>query len=99
MSAADAWARYGFVPDSHGWRSLANNVARGVDRLQATTREKSRLRELLASRDPKTIWDVADSKFGKQLLLGQNWDGTLDLKDRDSNERFDAYVKPQHARR
>ena len=46
----------------------------------------------LRSSDPKSIWKVADSPQGKQLLLGTNWSGVLNLKDKDQMDRFDKYV-------
>lgn len=46
----------------------------------------------LHSPDPKSIWKVADSPRGKQLLLGTNWDGVLNLKDPESMARFNSYV-------
>lgn len=42
--------------------------------------------------DPKSIWKVADSARGKELLLGTNWHGVLNLKDTESMARFKAYV-------
>ena len=49
------------------------------------------------SSDPKSIWKVADSPKGKQLLLGTSWSGKLNLKDKDSMDRFNAYVGKAHA--
>jgi len=50
------------------------------------------------SSDPKSIWKVADSPKGKQLLLGTSWSGKLNLKDPESMARFNAYVgKASHA--
>ena len=42
--------------------------------------------------DPKTIWKIADSARGKELLLKHGWGGTLNLKDKESYERFKEYV-------
>jgi hypothetical protein len=44
------------------------------------------------SNDPKSIWQVADSAKGKQLLLGTTWAGVLNLKDKAQMDRFDKYV-------
>jgi len=44
------------------------------------------------SSDPKSIWKVADSAKGKELLLGSGWSGVLNLKDAESMARFKAYV-------
>jgi hypothetical protein len=62
---------------------------------------KPELDPLLAavrSRDPKSIWAVADSPRGKELLLGRNWVGYLKLKDAASMARFKEYVgRAKHA--
>jgi hypothetical protein len=48
--------------------------------------------EILRSPDPKSIWKVADSLRGKELLLKTSWTGALDLKDKESMDRFNEYV-------
>jgi 2'-5' RNA ligase len=54
--------------------------------------EEKLLRKLIASDDPKTIWAIADATFGKKVLLNTDWNGALNFKDRESMERFNAYV-------
>ena len=44
------------------------------------------------SSNPKSIWKVADSPRGKELLLGTGWSGVLNLKDQESMDRFNKYV-------
>ena len=44
------------------------------------------------SSNPRSIWKVADSPKGKQLLLGTGWKGVLNLKDKEQMERFNKYV-------
>jgi hypothetical protein len=44
------------------------------------------------SSDPKSIWKVADNPRGKELLLGTGWSGVLNLKDKESMDRFNKYV-------
>jgi len=52
----------------------------------------------LRSSDPKSIWAVADSPRGKELLLGRNWSGKLNLKDTAAMARFKEYVgRAKHA--
>jgi hypothetical protein len=58
----------------------------------ATGSETDHIRELLDDPDPKSIWELSDTKAGKDLLLGTDWNGTLDLHDADSMARFNAYV-------
>jgi hypothetical protein len=50
------------------------------------------LKHLANSSDPKALWQIADSKYGKQLLLGTDWSGALDLHDKETMDRFNAYV-------
>jgi hypothetical protein len=50
------------------------------------------LMKLASSSDPKALWAIADSEQGKQLLLGTSWSGVLNLKDKQSMDRFHAYV-------
>jgi hypothetical protein len=54
--------------------------------------EASVLRDLADSGDPKAIWSIADSAHGKDLLLGTDWNGVIDLHDRETMDRFNAYV-------
>jgi len=62
--------------------------------------EYEALRKLANSNDPKAIWAISDSKYGKKLLIDTDWNGVLNLKDKESMDRFNAYVhkaKPQAA--
>ena len=54
--------------------------------------EIAELYDLVRSGNPKSIWKIADSTFGKKLLLNSGWSGVLDLKDKESYARFKAYV-------
>jgi len=53
----------------------------------------SDLRELIYDPDPKALWAIADSEYGKELLLGTDWYGALDLSDADTMDRFNAYIR------
>lgn len=50
------------------------------------------LLKLVRSDDPKSIWKIADSPRGKELLLNSGWRGRLNLKDPESYSRFKQYV-------
>jgi hypothetical protein len=50
------------------------------------------LRSLAQSDDPKALWAIADSEWGKKLLLGTDWNGELNLHDKETMDRFHAYV-------
>lgn len=54
--------------------------------------ERGAIIKALQSDDPKSIWAIADSKYGKDLLLGTDWSGQLDLHDDESMTRFKDYV-------
>jgi GNAT superfamily N-acetyltransferase len=54
--------------------------------------EEAGLRTLIESDDPRAIWPISDSKWGKKLLLDSDWNGALDLTDKDSMTRFKAYL-------
>jgi hypothetical protein len=55
------------------------------------------LRQLASSSDPKAIWAIADSAYGKKLLLGTDWNGKIDFSDPETMSRFNAYVGKKKA--
>ena len=90
-----AWAKYGFVPTIAAWRDTGefkSELADRIEGLTATAAEKRALFKLAGNVSPKSLWAIADSKYGKDLLMENHWSGRLDLKDKDSMKRFDAYV-------
>jgi hypothetical protein len=60
--------------------------------VETTDEQNVALMKLARSSDPKALWAIADSEKGKDLLLGTSWSGVLDLKDKQTMARFDAYV-------
>jgi len=48
--------------------------------------------KLARSNDPKALWAISDSTLGKQLLIDSSWHGTIDFKDKQTMDRFHAYV-------
>jgi hypothetical protein len=54
--------------------------------------EEDELLKAVRSNDPKSIWKIADHPRGKELLLGTDWNGVLNLKDKESMARFNEYV-------
>jgi len=95
-----AWARYGFAPSKKSWAYLRDHlralVQEGADENEKPIikdqGDQQRLLELLKSDDPKTLWAIADSKYGKALLTDNFWAGRLDLNDRDTMRRFNDYI-------
>ena len=51
------------------------------------------LRSLVQSGDPRAVWAIADSEYGKELLIDTDWYGSIDLNDRDTMERFNNYTR------
>ena len=104
-----AWAKYGFVPNKWGWSSVASKArGRAQNLLKSGEIDKDTydsVKQLTLSDDPRSIHDLSDlsqrvntdedgeTTLGKALLLGQSWDGQLNLKDPDSMARFNAYIK------
>jgi hypothetical protein len=62
------------------------------EQLELPKTEADNLLTLARSSDPKSIWKISDSPRGKELLLNSDWNGVLNLKDKESMERFNAYV-------
>jgi hypothetical protein len=96
-----AWARFGFRPTESEWRSLRDELRTRANRLdRALSEEARRIVGLALSDDsPEAIWEIADldeviegKKLGRTLLEGTGWEGFLNLEDRDSMDRFNAYV-------
>lgn len=83
----DAAVRYGLLPEYE----IEDEDGDG-EPVEAEDDERTDLIDLLNSHDPKTIWQVADSPLGKRLLLKEEWNGVLDLKDPEAMARFSAYV-------
>jgi hypothetical protein len=54
--------------------------------------QRAALLKLAESVNPKALWAIADSPQGKELLLNTSWSGVLDLKDKQTMDRFHAYV-------
>lgn len=87
-----AWAKYGFAPGEGDWNMLRREIYGKIDDYSPPAPEYDAYSKILDSRDPKSIWALSDSPLGKNLLIGRYWNGKLDLRDRDSMARFDAYV-------
>lgn len=91
-----AWSKYGFKPNSKSWRNFLGDSldsSRSDEWWDIPYDDRASVLKLLDSKDPKAIWAISDSKYGKQLLLKSNWFGELDLTDKESMDRFNAYVR------
>ena len=95
-----AWAKYGFTPTQFAWEDLRKTLKVRVSELGLPVEVSGPISKLLSSKDPRTIWAVADIGIdsgdgvpvGKRLLLGKEWKGEFDLGDESALERFNAYV-------
>lgn len=97
LNLARGPATVGFrVPDPNG----------GPDRRQSRTvpalapEVVTKIQRVLENQDAATLWAIADMKVGerevgKELLLGTNWSGVMQLNDQDVMARFKRYVAPR----
>jgi GNAT superfamily N-acetyltransferase len=60
--------------------------------VEASDPQRDALMKLASSRDPKALWAIADSTQGKSLLLNSSWSGVLNFHDKQTMDRFHAYV-------
>lgn len=103
-----AWARYGFVPKQHSWDALKEELSGRLDNLvtnkQVGGQLVSQVRDILASKDPASIRCIAALQdtvtdggktitLGKKLLLGTKWQGSLNMKDKESLDILKGYIK------
>lgn len=91
-----AWAKYGFVPEKSGYFILQNYMTRCLEgaakSMDIAPEIYDKLQVLINDKDPKTVWAISDSPLGKTLLKDSAWNGELRLGDKESMERFNAYV-------
>jgi len=83
-----AWARFGFIPNSSDWSSVANNALHRAERDSDLTPDiKAQVRLIAGMTNPKAIWLLAGLKdangksVGAKLLRGQDWHGKIDLNN------------------
>lgn len=87
-----AWAKYGFLPDAGEWEYLRKSLTKNLDALALSDELAAPLRALINGDDPKAIWVLSDSIYGKNLLLDTSWEGYIDLKDEQAMARFRGYI-------
>jgi len=97
MAALDgggyAWAKFGFVPDQSAWSDLKHTLNVRMGRLPSMPDdERTMLNGLIEYGTPKSVWAISDTKYGKQLLRGASWTGDFQFGDRQSLQRFQAYI-------
>jgi hypothetical protein len=82
------WARAGFAPTPESWKSLRAELMR---RYKGFRLNDPILLATILDDDPRGLWDVADHKQGKRLLLGTSWQGSIDLTEIRSLARLRRY--------
>lgn len=85
---AYTWARAGFVPTPESWKRLRTDLMR---RYEGFRLNDPILLATILDDDPRGLWDVADHKQGKRLLLGTSWQGSIDLTEIRSLARLRRY--------
>jgi hypothetical protein len=88
------WAVHGFLPTpSTAWTALAARLATRFATVAAscTASQAAAVQQLLKSPDRRALRALAATKvpvggmaLGKHLLMGERWDGELDLSDEPS---------------
>jgi hypothetical protein len=98
-----AWARFGYLP--RDWGGLRRTIGARLDGLVRSGRPPSeatvqKVRRLLESDSPETLWAIADMRsgerqLGKELLLNTSWGGVMRMSHKPTMLRFAQYVKPE----
>jgi GNAT superfamily N-acetyltransferase len=94
------WARFGFVPYESSWQSLQGRLRyRLLDNIRDIDPQvKADLLTLINHPDPLKIRQLANvPTWGRRLLAGTSWTGTLDLRNAETMRYFDAYTRPPAA--
>jgi hypothetical protein len=81
------------LENGYRWtRGVGGKEPRRIDLSVIPDADRAALMKLIDSPNPRTLWAVADSKYGKDLLIGSDWEGSVLLNDQDTLNRFNAYL-------
>ena len=89
-----AWAKFGFRPSAKQWDLLKADLATRYDSgfgARLSRVEQRLFQMVLESGDPSAIYSLSDASFGKELLSGLGWYGSLDLAEEEAVTRFLVY--------
>jgi len=80
--------------EAYRWAKEHDELPTGepVEGGEMSDEDADSLRDLINNDNPKALWAVADSKWGKKLLIDADWWGEIDLADKQTMDRFNAYV-------
>lgn len=92
-----AWAKFGFLPYQEDWDRERKDMLEKTKTIKMSAPARKKVTQILNDQDPRAMQVLSDLKdgelaVGKALLLGTNWNGTLDLNDQASYRRFLGYV-------
>ncbi len=90
------WARCGFAPDeTMDWSILRDGIFSRLGKIYLGGREEAGhlINQAIESDNSNMLAVIADSVLGKELLLNQEWEGTLDLTDEVARGRLEAYTQ------
>lgn len=93
--------KLGFLPSEDEWRNIKFYLDMDIDTLDGISEnEETDLKEILKNtKSPEDIRKIADSPYGKELLIGKDnimqsgWDTRLNLKDKATAKRFTDGIK------
>lgn len=85
-----AWAKYGFRPTLSEWEYIRPTLLKRLIDLPDSIQDT--LRGLIEGDDPRAIWLLSDSPYGKDLLMDTSWEGFIDLADDMAMDRFNGYI-------
>lgn len=87
------WARAGFHTDDYLWPAKSRDILENLENMKIPKREMKELKDFLkGSKDPRDIWLIADSKYGKEALHDVIYKAHLDLQDSEDMLRFRSYT-------
>lgn len=94
-----AWARYGFVPSQSSWDNVRDEIKESLyNNSNYSADVKAQIRLIANIEDPKAIWlmaalkDKDNKSVGWSLLSDTDWDGHLNLSDRENYSVMKAYL-------
>ncbi|MGJ0425254.1 hypothetical protein [Methylocystis sp.] len=74
------WLRAGFLPDKLLTQHVMSEVYGRLSRLKAPAEAINVLKADLESLDPKSLWRIADSVYGRELLQNIEYTASIDLR-------------------
>lgn len=87
-----AWAKYGFEPAKGS--TIYDDAKKAVrKKYGANSPEELDLTNIIASNNESKLHKIANTKYGKDALLGSDWEGSLNLKNKVQRKIFEDYLR------